>query len=99
MAQENYVEGCSMQRPPFLEADGFKTTKEKVKSLALKSKVTREQTSDDSDSHGGIDECVDEEEAEAFNLIAKNFHKFFRKNNIFRRDNRFGNGANRFGKV
>ncbi|GJY82912.1 hypothetical protein Tco_0496288 [Tanacetum coccineum] len=23
MAQENYVEGCSMQRPPFLEADGF----------------------------------------------------------------------------
>ncbi|GKC33161.1 zf-CCHC domain-containing protein, partial [Tanacetum coccineum] len=23
MAQENYVEGCSMQRPPLLEADGF----------------------------------------------------------------------------
>ncbi|GKC75024.1 hypothetical protein Tco_1125798 [Tanacetum coccineum] len=23
MAQENYVEGCSMQRPPFLEANGF----------------------------------------------------------------------------
>ncbi|GJV52406.1 hypothetical protein Tco_1448147 [Tanacetum coccineum] len=29
-----------------------KTTKEKVKSLALKAKVTREQTSDDSDSPG-----------------------------------------------
>ncbi|GJZ32205.1 DUF4219 domain-containing protein [Tanacetum coccineum] len=29
---------------------GSKTTKEKVKSLALKAKVTREQTSDDSDS-------------------------------------------------
>ncbi|GKC73712.1 hypothetical protein Tco_1119595 [Tanacetum coccineum] len=28
------------------------TTKEKVKSLALKAKVTREQTSDDSDSQG-----------------------------------------------
>ncbi|GJZ16756.1 hypothetical protein Tco_0552879 [Tanacetum coccineum] len=23
MAQENYVEGCSMKRPPLLEADGF----------------------------------------------------------------------------
>ena len=23
MAQENYVEGCSMQRPPLLETDGF----------------------------------------------------------------------------
>ncbi|GJW08112.1 hypothetical protein Tco_1570535 [Tanacetum coccineum] len=23
MAQENYVKGCSMQRPPLLEADGF----------------------------------------------------------------------------
>nr|GEU68572.1 protein crowded nuclei 4-like [Tanacetum cinerariifolium] len=33
----------------------FKTTKEKVKSLALKSKVTREQTSNDSDSQKGSD--------------------------------------------
>nr|GEV46441.1 zf-CCHC domain-containing protein/DUF4219 domain-containing protein/UBN2 domain-containing protein [Tanacetum cinerariifolium] len=32
---------------------GSKTTKEKVKSLALKAKVTREQTSDDSDSQRG----------------------------------------------
>ncbi|GKB79248.1 zf-CCHC domain-containing protein [Tanacetum coccineum] len=61
-----------------LDNDGIasKTTKEKVKSLALKSKVTREQTSDDSDSQGGSDE---EEEAEAFNLMARNFCKFFRK--------------------
>ncbi|GKB02187.1 hypothetical protein Tco_0830276 [Tanacetum coccineum] len=52
----------------------------KVKSLALKAKVTRDQTSDDSDSQGGSDEDVDEEEeAEAFSLLAKNFHKFFRK--------------------
>ncbi|GJV19032.1 hypothetical protein Tco_1368052 [Tanacetum coccineum] len=38
-----------------LENDGIasKTTKEKAKSLALKAKVTREQTSDDSDSQGG----------------------------------------------
>ncbi|GJZ47773.1 zf-CCHC domain-containing protein [Tanacetum coccineum] len=35
------------------------TTKEKVKSLALKAKVTREQTSDDSDSQDGNDEEVD----------------------------------------
>nr|GEY46205.1 hypothetical protein [Tanacetum cinerariifolium] len=56
-----------------------KTTKEKVKSLALKAKVTREQTSDDSDSQGESDEDVDEEEAEAFNLFGKGH------------DNNFGN--------
>nr|GEV54729.1 hypothetical protein [Tanacetum cinerariifolium] len=44
------------------------TTKEKVKSLALKAKVTREQTSDDSDRQNESDEDVDEEEeAEALN--------------------------------
>nr|GFC99044.1 UBN2 domain-containing protein [Tanacetum cinerariifolium] len=53
-----------------------KTTKEKVKSLALKAKVTREQTSDDSDSQGGSDEDIDEEEAKEFNLLARNFRKF-----------------------
>ncbi|GKA16776.1 hypothetical protein Tco_0696613, partial [Tanacetum coccineum] len=58
---------------------GSKTTKEKVKSLALKAKVTREQTSDDSDSQGGSYEDIDEEEAEAFNLLTRNFCKFFRK--------------------
>ncbi|GJU26204.1 protein FAR1-related sequence 5 [Tanacetum coccineum] len=50
-----------------------KTTKEKVKSLALKAKVTREQTSNDSDSQEGSDEDVDKEEAKAFNLMARNF--------------------------
>ncbi|GJR36266.1 hypothetical protein Tco_1211950 [Tanacetum coccineum] len=181
MAQENYIEGCSMQRPPFLEPNGFcfwkasfenyvkskdidlwqviqkgnfyyevedsetklmketpyelleddqkkklgknnkakmtlynalprkeyervfmcktakessKTTKENVKSLALKVKVTREQTSDDSDSQEGSDEDIDKEEAEAFNLLERNFRKFFRKGNRFGHDNRFGNGAN-----
>nr|GEV11427.1 hypothetical protein [Tanacetum cinerariifolium] len=61
-----------------LENDGVvskTTTKENVKSLALKAKVTREQTSDDSDSQGESDE----EEAEAFNFSARNFRKFFRK--------------------
>nr|GEX06694.1 zf-CCHC domain-containing protein/DUF4219 domain-containing protein/UBN2 domain-containing protein [Tanacetum cinerariifolium] len=75
-----------------------KTTKEKVKSLALKAKVTREQTSDDSDSQRGSDEVIDKDEVEAFNLIARNFCKFFHKNNQFRRNNRFGNRANRFEK-
>ncbi|GJU47764.1 DUF4219 domain-containing protein [Tanacetum coccineum] len=75
-----------------------KTTKEKVKSLALKAKVAREQTSDDSDSQGGSDEYVDEEDSEAFNLMARNSRKFFRKGNLFRCGNRFGNGANRFRK-
>ncbi|GKA28216.1 hypothetical protein Tco_0714384 [Tanacetum coccineum] len=60
-----------------LKNDGVasKTTKEKVKSLALKAKVTREQTSDNSDSQRGSDEDVDKEEAEAFNLMARNFPK------------------------
>ncbi|GJS92480.1 retrovirus-related pol polyprotein from transposon TNT 1-94 [Tanacetum coccineum] len=85
-----------------LENDGVvskTTTKEKVKSLALKAKVTREQTSDDSDRQDESDEDVNkEEEAEAFNLLAWNFCKFFRKDNQFGRGNRFGNGTNRFGK-
>ncbi|GJR78510.1 DUF4219 domain-containing protein [Tanacetum coccineum] len=77
---------------------GSKTTKEKVKSLALKAKVTREQTSDDSDSQGGSDEDIDEKEVEAFNLLARNFRKFFRKGNWFGCRNRLGNGGNRFRK-
>ncbi|GJW64939.1 zf-CCHC domain-containing protein [Tanacetum coccineum] len=71
-----------------------KTTKEKVKSLALKANVTRVKTSDDSDSQGGSDEDVDEEEATSFNLLARNFGKFFCKGNRFRRRNRFGKGRN-----
>ncbi|GKF96619.1 hypothetical protein Tco_0292440 [Tanacetum coccineum] len=63
---------------------GSKTIKEKLKSLALKAKVTREQTSNDTDSQDGSDEDVDEEEeAEAFNLLARNFRKFFWKGNRF----------------
>ncbi|GJZ82183.1 hypothetical protein Tco_0647177 [Tanacetum coccineum] len=84
-----------------LDNDGItsKNTKEKVKSLALKDKVTREQTSNDSDSQRESDEDIDEEEkAKALNLMARNFCKFFRKGNRFKRDNRFGNSANRFGR-
>ncbi|GJX81142.1 hypothetical protein Tco_0329291 [Tanacetum coccineum] len=79
-----------------LDNDGVasKTTKENVKSLAFKAKVTREQTSDDSDSQGGSDEDIDEEEAEAFTLLARKFLK----GNRFGRGNQFGNRANRFGK-
>nr|GEW76802.1 hypothetical protein [Tanacetum cinerariifolium] len=111
MAQENYGEGCSMQRPSLLEPNGrakvtaieeakdlatlpleelienlkvyemvldndgvaSKTTKEKVNSLALKAKVTRKQTSDNST-------CQDEsDEDEEINLMAKNFRKFSQK--------------------
>ncbi|GKA05816.1 hypothetical protein Tco_0684936 [Tanacetum coccineum] len=68
---------------------GSKTTKEKVRSLSLKAKVTREQTSDNSDNKGGSDEDIDEEEAEAFNLLARNF----RKGNRCGHGNRFGNGG------
>ncbi|GKB07638.1 retrovirus-related pol polyprotein from transposon TNT 1-94 [Tanacetum coccineum] len=77
---------------------GFKTTKEKVKSLALKDKVTREKTSDDSDGQVRGDKYIDEEETEAFNRLARNFCKFFRKGNRVGCGNQFGNGGNRFGK-
>ncbi|GJU81172.1 hypothetical protein Tco_1283537 [Tanacetum coccineum] len=53
---------------------------------------------DDSDSQDESDEDVDEEEAEAFNLLARNFRKFFCKGNRFGRGNQFSNGSNRFGK-
>nr|GEW53963.1 phospholipase-like protein [Tanacetum cinerariifolium] len=58
-----------------LDNDGIasRTTKKKVKSLALKSKVTREQNSDDSDSQ---DESDKDEES---NLMAKNFRKLSQK--------------------
>ncbi|GJV22570.1 hypothetical protein Tco_1371590 [Tanacetum coccineum] len=75
------------------------TTKDKVKYLALKAKVTRKQTSNNGDSQDGSDENIDEEEeAEAFNLLARNFRKFFHKGNQFRNRNRFSNGGNRFSK-
>ncbi|GJZ18618.1 retrovirus-related pol polyprotein from transposon TNT 1-94 [Tanacetum coccineum] len=38
----------------------------------------------------------DEEEAEASNLIEKNFRKFFRKNNRFEHGNRFDDRTNSF---
>ncbi|GKD15032.1 protein CHUP1, chloroplastic [Tanacetum coccineum] len=75
-----------------------KTTKEDVKSLALNVIVTREQTSDDSYSQEESDEEVDEDKSEAFNLMARNFRKFFRKENRFMHGYRFVSEANRFGK-
>nr|GEX70199.1 retrovirus-related Pol polyprotein from transposon TNT 1-94 [Tanacetum cinerariifolium] len=56
--------------------DSNYSSKNHVKSLALKAKVTMEQTSKDSDSQGGSDEDVDEEEAKAFNFMARNFRHF-----------------------
>ncbi|GJY41562.1 hypothetical protein Tco_0428832 [Tanacetum coccineum] len=55
-----------------LRNDGVitKSTKEKVKSLALKAKVTRGQTSNDSVCQDGSDE--DEDEEEEFNSIVRN---------------------------
>ncbi|GJS62370.1 DUF4219 domain-containing protein [Tanacetum coccineum] len=39
-----------------------------------------------------------ESQAEAFNILARNFRKFSRKGNQFGRRNRFRNNGNRFGK-
>ena len=66
-----------------------KYKKDKVKSLALKAKVTRDQTSDVSDSKDGSDE--DAEDDEEFNVMARNFRKFFRRGGNFKRENLFGN--------
>nr|GEV39121.1 zf-CCHC domain-containing protein/DUF4219 domain-containing protein/UBN2 domain-containing protein [Tanacetum cinerariifolium] len=73
-----------MCKPPrMFENDGVasKNIKEKIKSLALKAKVFREQTSDYSDNQGGSDEDEylneDEAKVEAFNLMDRNFCKFF----------------------
>ncbi|GJZ33228.1 hypothetical protein Tco_0578664 [Tanacetum coccineum] len=79
-------------------------TIEEAKDLAtlpldeLVAKVTREQTSEDIDSQGGSDEGIDEQEAEAFNSLARNLRKFFRKGNWFGCENQFSNGGNWFGK-
>nr|GEX19730.1 hypothetical protein [Tanacetum cinerariifolium] len=62
-----------------LENNGvvYKTTKEKVKSLALIAKVIREQTSDESDNQDGCE--GNDKDEEEFNLMVKNFRKFFMK--------------------
>lgn len=70
-----------------------KDKKEKVKSLALKAKVTKSQAIVDSDSEEGSDEEGNEDDEE-YNLMAKNFRKFFRRGGNFRRGNRFGNRGN-----
>ncbi|GJR61033.1 hypothetical protein Tco_1503195 [Tanacetum coccineum] len=77
-----------------LRNDGVisKSTKEKVKSLALKAKVTRGQTSNYSVCQDGSDE----EKEEEFNSIARNLWKLFKKGNSFKRENRFGNSGDRF---
>ncbi|GJW92332.1 hypothetical protein Tco_0169885 [Tanacetum coccineum] len=71
-----------------------KTIKEKVMPIALKANVTRGQTSNDSLCQDGSDE--DEDEEEEFNSIVKNLWKLFKKGNRFERENRFGNGGDRF---
>ena len=67
--------------------------KEKVKSLALKAKVTSTQASDDSDGQEDSNE-EDDMDDEEYNLMAKNFRTFFRKGGNFGRRNRFGNRDN-----
>ncbi|GKD41169.1 putative reverse transcriptase domain-containing protein [Tanacetum coccineum] len=79
-----------------LASDGVasKPIKEKVMPIALKANVTRGQTSNDSVCQDGSDE--DEDEEEEFNSIVKNLWKLFKKGNRFERENRFGNGGDRF---
>ncbi|GJR96514.1 putative reverse transcriptase domain-containing protein [Tanacetum coccineum] len=85
--------GTALPRKEYERVFMSETAKERGKVTAIKeakdlatlpldelnAKVTREQTSDDSDSQGGSNEDVDEEEAEAFNLMERNLRKFFHK--------------------
>ncbi|GJY62445.1 putative reverse transcriptase domain-containing protein [Tanacetum coccineum] len=66
-----------------------------VKSLALKDKVTKGQTSNDSVCQNGSDEDVDEDEDEEFNSIVRNIWKLFKKGNRFKKQNHFGDGGDR----
>nr|GEU68558.1 hypothetical protein [Tanacetum cinerariifolium] len=79
-----------------LVSDGVssKPIKEKVMPIALKANVTRGQTSNDSVCQDRSDE--DKHEEEEFNSIVKNLSKLFKKGNRFKRENRFGNGGDRF---
>nr|GEX06476.1 hypothetical protein [Tanacetum cinerariifolium] len=141
MAQENYVEGGSMQRPPLLEPNCFclwkarfetyikskdidlwqviqngdfyfefqdeetKLMKEMPYELLKDTEKKQLGTNEDAKmtiykslprkDQGVSDEEVDEKEAEAFNLLARNFRKFFHKGNRFGQGNRFGNGGNK----
>ncbi|GKA72989.1 hypothetical protein Tco_0779205 [Tanacetum coccineum] len=67
---------------------------EKVIPIALKANATRGQTSNDSVCQDRSDE--DEDEEEEFNSIVKNLWKLFKKGNRFERENRFGNGGDKF---
>ncbi|GKF04775.1 DUF4219 domain-containing protein, partial [Tanacetum coccineum] len=77
-----------------LARDGVasKPITEKVIPIALKANATRGQTSNDSVCQDGSDEAEEEE----FNLIVNNLWKLFKKGNRFERENRFGNGGDRF---
>ncbi|GJX83062.1 UBN2 domain-containing protein [Tanacetum coccineum] len=73
---------------------GFTQFNAIVKSLALKVKVTRGQTSNDSKCQDGGNE--DEDKEEEFNSIVKNLWKLFKEGNRFERENHFGNGGDRY---
>ncbi|GJZ38884.1 hypothetical protein Tco_0585447 [Tanacetum coccineum] len=79
-----------------LASDGVasKPIKEKIMPVALKANVTRGQTSNDSVCQDRSNE--DEDKKEEFNSIVKNLWKLFKKGNRFERENRFGNGGDRF---
>nr|GEU87108.1 hypothetical protein [Tanacetum cinerariifolium] len=78
-----------------LASDGVasKPIKENVMPIALKANVTRGQIGNDSICQDGNDKDEDKEE---FNSIIKNLWELFKKGNRFERENRFGNGGDRF---
>nr|GEV24222.1 reverse transcriptase domain-containing protein [Tanacetum cinerariifolium] len=83
-----------------LASDGVasKPIKEKVMPIALKANVTRGQTSNDSVCQDGSDEDKDKDKdkEKEFNSIVRNLWKLFKKGNRFNRENRLGNGGDRF---
>nr|GEW33020.1 retrovirus-related Pol polyprotein from transposon TNT 1-94 [Tanacetum cinerariifolium] len=93
---ENILHGCADDPniPDFEEIDRFGDAEYDDSGADMNNLDTyfQSQTNDDSDSQEGSYEDVDEEEVEAFNLMARNFHKFLH------RGNQFSNGADRFGR-
>ncbi|GKA33518.1 hypothetical protein Tco_0719947 [Tanacetum coccineum] len=79
-----------------LASDGVasKPIKETIMPIALKGNVTKGQTSNDSVCQDGSDEDKDEEEE--LKSIVRNLWKLFKNGNRFERENRFGNGGDRF---
>ncbi|GJZ55882.1 hypothetical protein Tco_0611075 [Tanacetum coccineum] len=108
MAQENYVEGCSMKRPPLIEVDRFCFWNARFEIYKWRAKVTAIEEAKDLATLP-LDELIGKFKVYEMVLdndgIASKTNKekvkslaLKAKGNRFQSGNRFGNGAYRFGR-